>query len=102
MTRQREQRAYAIVMSTASDACDHPRQGATHMQKEMTPGVISDPEILGGRPVLRGRRVAVSQLVDQIAGGMTLSETQDDYQLSDEEIRALVGYIAKGAGYGGQ
>ena len=65
------------------------------MQKEITPGVISDSEILGGRPVLRGRRIAVSQLVDQLAGGMTLSEIQDDYQLSDDELRALLGYIAQ-------
>jgi len=65
------------------------------MQKEITPGVISDPEILGGRPVLRGRRIAVSQLVDQIAGGMMLSEIQDDYQLSDAEMRSLLGYIAQ-------
>ncbi len=65
------------------------------MQRDITPGVVSDPEILGGRPVLRGRRIAISQLVDQIAGGMTLAEVQDDYQLSDEEIRALLGYIAQ-------
>jgi uncharacterized protein (DUF433 family) len=64
------------------------------MQRDITPGVISDPEILGGRPVLRGRRIAVSQLVDQIAGGMTLNEIQDDYQLSDEEIQSLLKYIA--------
>ncbi len=65
------------------------------MQRDITPGVISDPEILGGRPTLRGRRIAVSQLVDQLAGGMTLSELQDDYQLRDEEMRALLGYIAQ-------
>ncbi len=62
------------------------------MRKEITPGVISDPEILGGRPVLRGRRIAVSQLVGQLAGGMTLDEIKDDYQLTDEEIRALLRY----------
>ncbi len=65
------------------------------MQRDITPDVISDPAILGGRPVLRGRRIAVSQLVDQLAGGMTLSEIQDDYQLTDEEIRALLTYIAQ-------
>jgi uncharacterized protein (DUF433 family) len=64
------------------------------MQRDITPGVVSDPEILGGRPVLHGRRIAVSQLVDQLAGGMTLSEIQDDYQLSDAEIQALLNYIA--------
>ena len=45
------------------------------MRRDITPGVISDPDILGGRPVLRGRRIAVSQLVDQLAGGMTARES---------------------------
>ena len=65
------------------------------MRRDITPGVISDPDILGGRPVLRGRRIAVSQLVDQLAGGMTLDELQEDYQLSDDEVRALLNYIAQ-------
>ena len=65
------------------------------MQRAITPGVISDPDILGGRPILQGRRIAISQLVDQLAGGMTLADIQDDYQLSDEEMRALLKYIAQ-------
>jgi uncharacterized protein (DUF433 family) len=65
------------------------------MRRDITPGVVSDPDILGGRPVLRGRRIAVSQLVDQLAGGMSLDEIQEDYQLSEDEIRALLNYIAQ-------
>lgn len=65
------------------------------MWRDITPGVISDPEVLGGRPILRGRRIAISQLVDQLAGGMTLNEIKDDYQLTDEEIHALLNYIAQ-------
>ncbi len=65
------------------------------MRRDIAPGVVSDPDILGGRPVLRGRRIAVSQLVDQLAGGMTLDEIQEDYHLSDDEIQALLNYIAQ-------
>ena len=65
------------------------------MWRDITPGVISDPEVLGGRPILRGRRIAISQLVDQLVGGMKLNEIKDDYQLTDEEIHALLNYIAQ-------
>lgn len=62
--------------------------------REITPGVISDPEILGGRPTLVGHRIAVSQLIGQLAGGMTIQEIQDDYELRDEEVHALLDYAA--------
>ena len=39
------------------------------MQRELSPGIISDPEILGGKPTIKGQRIAVSQLLGQLAGG---------------------------------
>lgn len=65
------------------------------MQRGITPGVGHDPEILGGRPTLRGRRIAVSQFVDQPVGGMTLDEIRADYQFRDDEIHVLLSYIAR-------
>ena len=64
------------------------------MEQEIVPGVVSDPQIMGGRPILKGHRIAVSQLLGQFAGGMTLQEIQDDFQLTDEEIRAILNYAA--------
>jgi uncharacterized protein (DUF433 family) len=64
---------------------------------EIVPGVVSDPEILGGKPTLKGHRIAVSQLIGQLAGGMTLAEIQDDYQLTDEEMRTVLAYAALAA-----
>ncbi len=64
------------------------------MEQEIVPGVVSDPHIMGGRPILKGHRSAVSQLLAQFAGGMTLQEIQDDYELTDEEIRAILNYAA--------
>lgn len=64
------------------------------MEQEIVPGVVSDPQIMGGRPILKGHRIAVSQLLAQFAGGMTLQEIQDDYELTDEEIRAILNCAA--------
>jgi uncharacterized protein (DUF433 family) len=61
---------------------------------EIVPGVVSDPEVLGGQPILKGHRIAVSQLLGQLAGGMTLAEIQDDYQLTDEEMQTILRYAA--------
>jgi uncharacterized protein (DUF433 family) len=65
------------------------------MQRELSPGIISDPEILGGKPTIKGHRIAVSQLLGQLAGGATLQELQDDYQLSDDEMRAVLLFAAQ-------
>ena len=65
------------------------------MQRELSPGIISDPEILGGKPTVKGHRIAVSQLLAQLAGGATLQELQDDYQLSDDELRAVLLFAAQ-------
>jgi uncharacterized protein (DUF433 family) len=64
------------------------------MEEEIAPGIVSDPEIMGGQPILKGHRIAVAQLLAQLAGGMSLSEIQVDYQLSDEEIAAVLNYRA--------
>ena len=62
---------------------------------EIVPGVISDPEVLGGQPILEGHRIAVSQLIGQLAGGMTLLEIQEDYQLTDGEMQTILRYAAR-------
>ena len=36
--------------------------------------VVSDPDIMGGRPVLRGTRVPVSTLFENLADGLSLDD----------------------------
>jgi len=64
------------------------------MELEIAPGIVSNPAIMGGRHILKGHRLAVGQLLAQLAGGMTLDEIQADYQLSDEEMTAILNYRA--------
>lgn len=65
--------------------------------QEIAPGIISDPEILGGCPIVKNHRIAVSQLLGQLAGGMTVQEIQDDYERTDAEILAVLAYSALAA-----
>jgi uncharacterized protein (DUF433 family) len=67
------------------------------MMVEIMPGIISDPEVMGGQPILKGHRIAVSQLLGQLAGGMKLSEIQEDYQLTNEEMQTILTYAALAA-----
>lgn len=62
---------------------------------ELYPGVISDPEILGGKPVITGTRVPVALVLGKLAGGMSVEEVIYEYYLSNEAIRAALGYAAQ-------
>lgn len=62
--------------------------------RELSSGITSDPDILGGKPIIQGHRIAVSQVLDQLAGGMTPREIRDDYQFTDEEMSHIFAYAA--------
>lgn len=53
------------------------------------------PEVLGGQPVVRGTRVPVRALVGSLAGGMTIEQVCASYRVTDEDVRAALGYAAQ-------
>ena len=65
------------------------------MAKEIFPGVTVDPHVVHGRPVVAGTRVPVEVIVGAPAGGSSFAEVMKDYHLTDEQIRAALGYATK-------
>lgn len=57
--------------------------------------VAIDPEIQGGRPVIKGTRVPVARLVGALSAGADFRELQEDYGVQEEDIRAALAYAAK-------
>ncbi len=57
--------------------------------------VTEDPAIQGGRPVVKGTRVAVQVVVGSLAGGMTVEQVCEQYRLSEQQVRAALGYAAE-------
>lgn len=43
------------------------------MAIEIYPGIVVDAEIIHGKPVISGTRIAVSLVLGQLAGGVTSS-----------------------------
>ncbi|MEO8970426.1 MAG: DUF433 domain-containing protein [Ktedonobacteraceae bacterium] len=62
---------------------------------ELYPGVITDPDILGGKPIIKGTRVPVSLVLGKLAGGMSIEEVLYEYYLSIADIRAALGYTVQ-------
>ncbi|MEZ4737022.1 MAG: DUF433 domain-containing protein [Caldilineaceae bacterium] len=57
--------------------------------------ITADPQILGGKACIRGRRISVSLLVNLVAKGMTIDEIIADYpDIEPEDIRQALQYAA--------
>ena len=57
--------------------------------------ITIEPGKRGGRPCVRGLRVAVADVLGWLAAGMSHEEILADYpELTDEDIRACLAYAA--------
>ncbi len=57
--------------------------------------ITFDPQVMGGKPSIRGMRVTVGTIVGLLASGATPEEVLDDYPyLEPEDIRAALSYAA--------
>lgn len=55
-----------------------------------------DPAVLVGKPVIRGMRIGVAQIVEAVAAGVPPSELLEDYPgLEPEDIQAALLYAAE-------
>ncbi|ADT83434.1 DUF5615 family PIN-like protein [Thermococcus barophilus] len=58
--------------------------------------IVVDPEICHGKPVFKGTRILVSDVLEMIAAGMSIEEILKEYpQLSEEMIREAIEYAAR-------
>lgn len=61
---------------------------------EIAPGIVADPNIKGGKPVIKGTRVPVDVVLAKLASGASNEQVQDEYGLSAADIRAALRYAA--------
>ncbi len=58
--------------------------------------IIVDPDILVGKPVIKGTRIAVEFIIDLLAQGWSKDEILRNYPgLTQEDIRACLSYASK-------
>ena len=60
--------------------------------------ITIDPEIMGGKPCIRGMRVTVGMIVEAIAAGCTVENLLADFPyLEAEDIREALAFAASPA-----
>lgn len=62
------------------------------MKTLLAPLVASDPDVMGGAPVVDGTRVAVDLILGDIIAGEALADIEKNYRLSHEQVVAALRY----------
>ena len=65
-------------------------------QNELLTRITCDPEIFGGKPIIRGRRLAVEHVLDMLAAGDDNATILSGYPwLEAEDIQACLVYASR-------
>ncbi|MBI5380081.1 MAG: DUF433 domain-containing protein [Nitrospirae bacterium] len=58
--------------------------------------IVSDPDVLGGKPILKGTRLSVEFVLDLLAAGWDRAAIKENYpNLTEDRILAVLAYAAE-------
>lgn len=57
--------------------------------------VVSDPAICHGKACIKGSRVLVSVILDNLADGESMNDIASTYQITADDVRAAIQYAAE-------
>ena len=65
------------------------------MKGEISKYIVADSDICHGKPIFKGTRIMVWQVLEMLEGGMTVAEIMEDFpSLTKEHIQAALHYAA--------
>ena len=59
---------------------------------EIAPRISVDEKVRFGKPVITGTRIPIDLIIGKLAGGMTYKEVMDEYEITHEDILAVLNY----------
>jgi len=64
--------------------------------QELLDRITVNPEVMVGKPTIRGLRITVEQILKALAGNVTVKDLLEDYpELEPEDIQAVLLYAAE-------
>lgn len=57
--------------------------------RKISTGIVQDPTINSGRPIIEGTRVFVDRIIGHLENGMSIAEICYEYDLTPEQIKAV-------------
>jgi uncharacterized protein (DUF433 family) len=64
------------------------------MQQQLAEGIVADPEILGGKPIIAGTRISVEHVLGQLGRGAGVDDLVREHGLTREDVLAALRFAA--------
>ncbi len=65
-------------------------------QEDLLSRITVNPDVMVGKPTIRGLRITVEQILKALAGGVTIDELLEDYpELEREDIQTVLLYASE-------
>ena len=61
---------------------------------EIAPHIVVDPAVRFGKPIVKDTRITVEEALGYLSSGMDFAEVEQEYNLTKEQLRAVVEYAA--------
>jgi len=61
---------------------------------EIAPRIVADPRVRFGNPTIKGTRVSVAVVLDELAAGSTVEDIVRQYGVTPGDVRAVLRYAA--------
>ncbi|MBI3592578.1 MAG: DUF433 domain-containing protein [Nitrospirae bacterium] len=64
--------------------------------QQLLDSITVNPDVMVGKPTIRGLRITAEQILKALAGGVTVQDLLEDYpELEPEDIQAVLLYAAE-------
>ena len=57
--------------------------------------IVVNPKVMVGKPVIRGTRVTVHEIINRIAQGQSFEDITEDLEITKEDIKAALAYAGQ-------
>ena len=57
--------------------------------RKISTGIVQDPTINSGRPIIEGTRVFVDRIIGHLESGMSVAEICNEYDLMPEQVKSI-------------
>ena len=65
------------------------------LRENLLERIIVDPKIMAGKPVIRGTRIPVQQILRLLSQGIAMEDVMQDYDLKKEDVFACFVYATE-------